>query len=129
MLIGARVGGCYDQVNQVSITQREYREAYQMHLAGKLKLLNFVRSEVWPAKEDRRELASYLESIDLKLSTKRTIANFRRKDRGQCRVPEQVHRGSEPEQRNQAGSLGRGHCSIRQLDPTYSMDSATLSTF
>ena len=75
LLIGARVGGWYDQTNQISITQREYREAYQMHLAGKLKLLNFVRSEVWQVKEDRRELAKYLEAIDLESSTRKAIAN------------------------------------------------------
>ncbi|KAF1687978.1 hypothetical protein B1992_00630 [Pseudoxanthomonas broegbernensis] len=76
LLIGTRVGGWYDQTNQVSITQREYREAYQMHQAGKLKLLNFVRSEVWQAKEDRRELAKYLETIDLEPSTRKDIANY-----------------------------------------------------
>ncbi|TCT25729.1 DUF4062 domain-containing protein [Thermomonas haemolytica] len=76
LMIGARVGGWYDQANQISITQREYREAYQMHLAGKLKVLNFVRSEVWQAREDRRELAKYLESTDLDHSAKKAIANY-----------------------------------------------------
>lgn len=76
LLIGTRVGGWYDQVNQISITQREYREAYKMHEAGKLKLLNFVRSEVWQAKEDRRELAKYLETLDLEPPTRSAIANY-----------------------------------------------------
>lgn len=79
LLIGTRVGGWYDQANQVSITQREYREAYQMHQAGKLKLLNFVRSEVWQAKEDRRELARYLDGLDLEPAAREAIANYRSK--------------------------------------------------
>jgi len=75
LLIGSRVGGWYDEGNQISITQREYREAYQLHKAGKLKLLNFVRSEVWQAKEDRRELAKFLQSASLDDKTRNAIAN------------------------------------------------------
>jgi len=47
-----------------------------MHVAGKLKLVNFVRSEVWQAKEDRRELAKYLETLSLESSTRSAIANY-----------------------------------------------------
>lgn len=75
LLIGTRVGGWYDEVNQISITQREYREAYQLHTAGRLRLLNFVRSEVWQAKEDRRALAKYLETTNLDAPTRNAIAN------------------------------------------------------
>lgn len=75
LLIGSRVGGWYDEVNQVSITQREYREAYRLHTAGKLKLLNFVRSEVWQAKDDRRELVKFLESANLDDKTRSAIAS------------------------------------------------------
>jgi len=80
LLIGARVGGWYDETSQISITQREYREAYQLHQAGKLKLLNFVRSEVWQAKEDRRELAKFLESIELEDGVRSSIANHKSKN-------------------------------------------------
>lgn len=76
LLIGTRVGGWYDEVNQISITQREYREAYQLHTAGKLRLLNFVRSEVWQAKEDRRELAKYLDTTNFDAATRGAIANY-----------------------------------------------------
>ena len=76
LLIGTRVGGWYDEANQVSITQREYREAYELHLAGKLKLLNFVRSEVWQAKEERRELAKFLNSTDLDEKARASISGF-----------------------------------------------------
>jgi len=79
LLIGTRVGGWYDEGNQISITQREYREAYQMHAAGKLNLLNFVRSEVWQAKEDRRELTKYLKTLDLEPPIRSAIANYHAK--------------------------------------------------
>lgn len=75
LLIGSRVGGWYDEASQVSITQREYREAYDLHKAGKLKLLNFVRSEVWQAKDDRRELAKFLESTSVDDKTRSAIAS------------------------------------------------------
>lgn len=75
LLIGTRVGGWYDKVDQISITQREYQEAYKLHIAGKLKLLNFVRSEVWQAKEDRGELAKFLDSTSLDEMTRSAIAN------------------------------------------------------
>jgi hypothetical protein len=75
LLIGSRVGGWYNDADRVSITQREYREAYQLQAAGKLKLLNFVRSEVWNVREDRRELAKFLESTGLDTTIRSTIAN------------------------------------------------------
>lgn len=75
LLIGTRVGGWYDKPNRISITQREYREAYRLQASGKLKLLNFVRSNVWHVKEDRIELAKFLESTDLEKESRATIAN------------------------------------------------------
>lgn len=62
LLIGSRVGGWYDEPNRISITQQEYRVAYELHKAGKLKILTFVRSEVWQAKEARRELHNHLKA-------------------------------------------------------------------
>lgn len=79
LLIGPRVGGWYDEEEQVSITQREYREAYRLHKAGRLKLINFVRSEVWQAKEDRRELAKFLETTELDGEVRAVIANHKSK--------------------------------------------------
>jgi hypothetical protein len=76
LLIGTRVGGWYDEPNRVSITQREYREAYELHRQGKLKLFSFVRAEVWQAKEERRELAKYLEALALEDDLRKTVANF-----------------------------------------------------
>ncbi len=76
LLIGSRVGGWYNEKSRISITQHECREAYALHKAGKLKLLNFVRLDVWRVKEDRRELAKYLESISIDESSKKAIVNF-----------------------------------------------------
>src|SRR5205085_2487471 len=65
LLIGARVGGWFDEPNQVSITQQEYREAYRLHKEGNLKLLSFVRADVWRMKDDRKLLAKHIEGLDL----------------------------------------------------------------
>ncbi len=63
LLVGSRVGGWYDKENQVSITQREYREAYNFHLEGRIKIINFVRQDIWNLRSDRAELKKYLDSI------------------------------------------------------------------
>jgi hypothetical protein len=65
LLIGARVGGWYDEPSQVSITQQEYREAYRLHREGKLKILSFVRADVWRMKDDRKLLAKHIQEMDL----------------------------------------------------------------
>ena len=72
--IGSRVGGWYDEKNRISITQREYREAYQLHDSGKLKLLTFVRSEIWLLRETRYELVKFLESTPVDDTIRRAIA-------------------------------------------------------
>lgn len=74
LFIGGRVGGWYDEKNRISITQREYREAYKLHTTGKLKVLAFVRSEIWLLREIRHELAKYLESTTMDCSTRKAIA-------------------------------------------------------
>lgn len=43
LFIGERFGGMYDK--NISITQMEYRYAYQRMLEGKIKLINFVRQD------------------------------------------------------------------------------------
>lgn len=76
LLIGSRVGGWYDEPNRISITQREYREAYELHRQGKLKLFSFVRADVWHVKEERRELTKYLDTMAMEDGIKRNVANF-----------------------------------------------------
>ncbi|WP_326914982.1 DUF4062 domain-containing protein [Sphingopyxis chilensis] len=73
LLIGARVGGWYDAANRVSITQQEYRTAYDLHRKGKLRLVTFVRDEVWQLKEERRELARYLTELELTDSERKAV--------------------------------------------------------
>src|SRR4051812_44893193 len=60
LLVGSRVGGWFDEAAKVSITQQEYRTAYELHLKGQLKILSFVRSDVWALKDDRKELGRFL---------------------------------------------------------------------
>ena len=60
LLVGSRVGGFYDAVNKISITQMEYRTAYERAKNRKLKLISFVRKELWDIREDRKALKSYL---------------------------------------------------------------------
>jgi hypothetical protein len=74
LLIGSRVGGWYDAPARVSITQQEYRAAYELHLQGKLRLVSFVRQEVWQLKEDRKELTRYLSNLSLTDSEKTAVA-------------------------------------------------------
>ena len=46
VLLGYRKGSFYDQTKNVTVTRAEYREAYEMVRARKLKLLACVRAEV-----------------------------------------------------------------------------------
>lgn len=62
LLVGARVGGFYNSVHSVSITRAEYRKAYELVTAGKLKLVTFVRQELWDIREDRKALKEFLDN-------------------------------------------------------------------
>lgn len=73
LLIGTRVGGWYDKKNRISITQKEYQTAYELHKAGRIKILAFVRSEVWELRENRAELSRYLKLVDLDPNVKQAI--------------------------------------------------------
>lgn len=50
-----------------------------MHQAGKLKILSFVRSEVWQAKDDRNALRKHLKTSGLDAATQKSIANHESK--------------------------------------------------
>lgn len=62
LLVGGRVGGFYDKVRNVSITQMEYRKAYEELKKGKLKIVNIVRENLWDAKNERKALKDIIES-------------------------------------------------------------------
>ncbi len=76
LLIGGRVGGWYDKENRISITQQEYREAYRRHQGHGLRIVSFVRTEVWQVKEDRRELAKFLAGQDLPDEQRKAIVDY-----------------------------------------------------
>lgn len=60
LLIGSRVGGPFSTPENVSITRAEYRHAYKLFQQGRIKLVPFVRREVWNIREDRKALKDYL---------------------------------------------------------------------
>ena len=63
LLIGRRVGGWYDKSEHVSITQAEYRYAYEkMMNDDSIKIVSFVRKEIWDIQEDRKALEKYLQN-------------------------------------------------------------------
>jgi hypothetical protein len=62
LFIGSRVGTWYNQDQQLSITRIEYRHAYEQFKQGKLKILVFVRKEIWDIHQDRKELKRFLEN-------------------------------------------------------------------
>lgn len=68
VLVGSRVGGWYDAENRISITQAEYRRAYQVLTEGRIKIVAFVRQDIWDVKEDRKALEHLLKS-EASLST------------------------------------------------------------
>jgi len=62
LFIGTRVGGFYSSADSVSITRMEYRTAYELVKSRRLKMVIFVREELWKVREDRKALKSFLES-------------------------------------------------------------------
>jgi hypothetical protein len=60
LLIGGRVGGLFDTKQGVSITRMEYRTAYELMQAARMKLVTFVREDLWNVREDRRALRELL---------------------------------------------------------------------
>ena len=60
LIVGARRGSWFDETARISITQREYRHAYDLAKRGRLKTIAFVRSEVWQLRESLADLAVLL---------------------------------------------------------------------
>jgi hypothetical protein len=58
----------YDKTARISITQREYREAYRLHKEGKLRILAFVRSDVWSLRKEHKSLVKHLANISKRLA-------------------------------------------------------------
>jgi hypothetical protein len=66
LLVGGRVGGWYDKDKRVSITQAEYHHAYSRLGNGQIKILAFVRQDIWDVREDRKELEQVLKQEALR---------------------------------------------------------------
>jgi hypothetical protein len=79
LLIGSRIGGWYNEDKKITITMQEYLRARENAEEGKLKILAFVRSEIWTVKEDRKSLARYLERSILEKQLKSEINNHESK--------------------------------------------------
>lgn len=62
LFIGRRVGGWFDEPNKISITRAEYRHAYELAKAGKIRILCFVRSDVWDQRQSVRDLEKALKA-------------------------------------------------------------------
>ncbi len=73
VLLGYRKGSFYDEANNVTVTRAEYREAYEMVKAGKLKLVACVRAEM----EDDLRKGNFAEFEDSEF-TKEFLAELRR---------------------------------------------------
>lgn len=61
LLIGSRVGSFYDEPNKVSVTQQEYKYAYERAKAGDIRIISFVRSAIWNIRDDRNALSEFLK--------------------------------------------------------------------
>jgi hypothetical protein len=77
LLIGGRVGGWYNKKQKISITQQEYRRANEkFEKDGSIKIISFVRKEIWDIREDRKGLMTYLENFtNLSCDDKKNISN------------------------------------------------------
>jgi hypothetical protein len=63
LLIGARVGGWYNETQRVSITRMEYKYALEsFKRSGRPRLAIFVRQNLWDIREDRKALEALLET-------------------------------------------------------------------
>ena len=60
LFIGSRVGGLVNAATRKSITRAEYKRVYELAKAGKIRIVSFVRSEVWTHRESVKEMARYL---------------------------------------------------------------------
>ncbi len=62
ILVGGRVGGWYDKDKRISITQAEYQRGYEQLTEGRIKVIAFVRQDIWDVREDRNELERLLKN-------------------------------------------------------------------
>lgn len=72
LLIGNRVGGTLkddETEDTISITRKEYRTAYNLFKAGKIKkIITFVRDDVWQEKEIRKKLSISIPDVSKEIN-------------------------------------------------------------
>jgi hypothetical protein len=73
LLVGSRRGGWFDQQKRVSITQREYQEAYRLQKEGRLRIINFVRRSIWQTVSDWKEFTKGLDKLEIETELKRRL--------------------------------------------------------
>ncbi len=61
-IIGHRIGGWYDKSQRLTITRMEYRYARTLFESGRLKLIPFVRKDLWTIRDDRNAIESAIIS-------------------------------------------------------------------
>lgn len=74
LFIGSRVGGLVDAASRRSITRAEYERAYELAKAGRIRIVSFVRSEVWTHRESIKEMARHLQT-DTENQRERSVTN------------------------------------------------------
>lgn len=62
LFVGKRVGGWFDEPAKVSITRQEYRHAFDLARQSRMRLLCFVRAEVFNHRQSVRDLEKALKS-------------------------------------------------------------------
>lgn len=65
LFIGARVGGLVDAATRKSITRAEYERAYELAHQGRIRIVAFVREQVWTHRESVKELERFLQNDQL----------------------------------------------------------------
>ncbi len=61
LFIGSRVGGFANATTKTSITRAEYEHAYARAQKGLIRIVSFVRNDVWTHRESVKELQRYLQ--------------------------------------------------------------------
>ncbi|SFJ96504.1 protein of unknown function [Sphingomonas sp. NFR04] len=62
LFIGRRIGGWYNEEEKISITRAEYQHAYNLAKKGTIRLMCFVRSEVYDHMDSVNDLEKTLKS-------------------------------------------------------------------
>lgn len=60
LLIGSRVGGLVEKDTRKSITRAAYERAYELARQGRLRIVAFVRDQVWTHRESLKEMERFL---------------------------------------------------------------------